>query len=113
MLLLAATVVVLSALWLTVVAGLVIPFLVGLATRLNASKGLKGLLTVVLGAIAGALQSVVANKGVITDQTLLNTGMTLGVTILFYFNLYSPLNLDASKLLLPAKGLGGYKPPPD
>ena len=105
MLLFAATVVVLSAVWLTVISGLLIPFLVGLTTKFNASKGLKGLLTVMLGAIAGALQSVVANQGVITDQTLLNAGMTLGVTILFFFNVYSPLNIDAQ--LAPSKGLGG------
>lgn len=107
--LLAAVVVILSAMWLTIISGLVIPFLVGLATKLNASTGLKGLLTILLAAAAGVLQSVVGDQGVITDQTLLNAGMTLGVSTLMFFNLYSPLNIDAK--LAPDSGLGNGTAP--
>lgn len=102
---LATVVLTLSAAWLTLVSALLIPFLTGLITKLGATSTLKGAVTIVLAALAGVLQTVVSDGGVVSTETLLNAGVTLGVSTLLFFNLYGPANIDSK--MLPNFGLGG------
>lgn len=109
-LVLAATVLVLSAGWLMLISSFVIPLIVGLTTKLQASKGLKGVLTLVLAAVAGVLQTAVASGGIVEQQTLINGLMTFGGALLVYYGLLGPAKVD--EVLAPQFGLGKATTPP-
>lgn len=104
---LAAVLVTVSAPWLTLISGLAIPLVVGLVTKLEASTAAKSLVTVILAVVAGAAQVLVAGGGILTDDMVLQTVITLGLALGSFYGIYSPLNTDAH--LAPNAGLG--KPP--
>ena len=100
----ATVVLTLSAAWLTIVSGLLIPLLTGLVTKLGASYTLKGFITVVLSVAAGFLASVVSSQGVVDTEVILNTFVTLGIATMSFFHVYSPAGAD--QVLAPNFGLG-------
>lgn len=100
---LAAELIELTAPWVTLVSGLVIPLITGLVTKLDSSVGKKSLVTVVLALLAGLLASVVNSDGVVTTELLLDSLITWGLALGAYYGLYSPFNTDAA--LLPDKGI--------
>jgi len=102
--LLAATILTLSAPLLTLLSGLAIPLIVGLVTKLEASTGTKSLLTVILAVGAGACQVLVAGGGILTEDMVLQATITLGLALGSFYGIYSPLNTDAR--LAPSKGIG-------
>lgn len=105
-----AVTLVLSQVWLSVLVGLVIPLATGVATKLNASFGLKGFITVFLSAVAGVAQTLVNNGGQITDAWVIQSLLALTSATLLFFNLYSPLKVDQK--LFPNFGLGSQDPAP-
>lgn len=103
-LLLGAVVLTLSAGWITLVSGLVIPLITGIVTKMEASVATKSVVTVILSAAAGIAATVVNNGGVLTTDTLLNAAVTWGLALAAFYGLYSPFNTDS--VLLPMKGIG-------
>lgn len=102
--LLAAIILTLSTGWLTLVSGLVIPLVTGLATKLEASTGTKSLVTIVLAALAAVLMSVVQNHGVFTTTTLLDGVTTWGLALAAFYGIWSPVGTDSK--LAPTVGIG-------
>jgi hypothetical protein len=101
---LAAVVLTLSAGVMTLVSGLVIPLVTGLVTKLEASTGTKSVVTVLLSVAAGVGQTLVAEGGVLTSQTVTNIVVTLGLALGAFYGIYSPFNTDEK--LAPNAGIG-------
>lgn len=96
--------IVVAAPWLTLLSGLVIPLVVGLVTKLEASTGTKSVVTVVLAALAGAAQVLVAGGGVVSGDYVIQTVITLGLALGSFYGIYSPAKTDAR--LAPGFGIG-------
>lgn len=100
----AAALIVLSATWLTVISGLVIPVLTGLVTKYRTTYGVKSVVTVTLAAIAGVVNSIVQNDGILSTDTLIAAGTSWGIALAFVFGIVGPFDLDSK--LLPGIGVG-------
>lgn len=88
--------------------GTVIPLLVALLTKLNASGKVKGVLNLVLSVLGGALTYLLDHSGSASYVQLLNavvlTYLASGVS---YTNLWKPVGAaPAVAMLAPDKGLG-------
>ncbi len=97
----------LSAIAVTALIGSVIPLLVGLATKLNASSKLKGGILVGLNALQGFLIAGSMNGGAIklTVDTAILWGVGIVISLASYYGLYKPA--DVSTKLAPGFGIGG------
>lgn len=104
------TVVVIPNAWVSVIVGLVLPLVVGLLVKYNASKGVKVVVGILVSGVAAVLQQAIANGGdaVLTTETLRVFALTYGVQVLTYLGIYGPLDTNAK--LLPAKGIGEGPP---
>ena len=74
---------------IALVVGVVIPILVGIVTKLNASSGLKAVLNFGLSA-AGSLLAVTTQETFEWKPFLINWGLTWAVSIATYYGLYRP-----------------------
>jgi hypothetical protein len=88
----------LSALTISLVISMIIPILVGLATKANLSSGVKGLMTLVLNAIQTLIVVNTQSDGtaLISKQTFIVFLMSLVVSIAMYAGVYKPLNVTSS-----------------
>lgn len=96
----------LSAVLVTVVVGTILPLLVGLVTKLEASSRLKGALLVVLNVVQGVVIAATAADGsaTFTVDTLVLFGVGVLVSLLSYYGVYKPNEVPAK--LAPNFGLG-------
>ncbi len=105
---LSAVILTLSAGWLTLISGLAIPLITGLATKLEASTGVKSIVTICLAALAAILIAVVRDEGVFTTETGIEAIVTWGLALGSFYGLYSPFGTDA--VLAPKVGIGPKAP---
>jgi hypothetical protein len=101
---LAAVILTLTTGWVTLLSGAVIPLITGLVTKLEASTGVKSLVTIVLAAVAAILTAVVQDGGVFTTATLIDGVAVWGLALLSFYGIWSPLGTDAK--LAPGTGIG-------
>lgn len=99
----AAVLLTLSAPWLTLVSGFVVPLVTGLLTKYESSVGKKAVVTIVLSLVTGVLASVVSGNGVVDSDALLQALYTWGASLLVVFGLVGPLDVDSK--LAPNWGL--------
>jgi hypothetical protein len=90
---------------LSVVAGVVVPLLVGLLTKLHAPSGIKAVLNAGLSAVAGTLTATAANSGAFSWREIVTAiGMTWITSVATHYGLYKPTAVDTK--LAPNSGLG-------
>ncbi|MDQ2678061.1 MAG: hypothetical protein M3Y51_04905 [Actinomycetota bacterium] len=102
----AATEIELGRMLVTTVLGLVIPLIVGLATKLGAKPAVKQLVTLVLAAVGGFLVEASTGDGsaVFTLEALGYAALTWLQSIAFYLGVLAPLDYNAKAA--PNRGLG-------
>jgi hypothetical protein len=93
------------ALGIQLIVGLIIPFITGLLTKINASATVKQVVTIVLSGVSALIvASTVGEEAVISWETLGYAALGWLVAVLSYLGLYAPHNVNAK--LAPDKGLG-------
>lgn len=99
-------VLVLSPLIVKVITGLLLPFVIGLVTKLAASSATKAMIGIVVAAVAATVERAITVDGsAVFDRALLIDAATLyGVQLLSYLGLWGHLNLNAK--LAPRFGIG-------
>jgi hypothetical protein len=76
---------------LSILAGLVVPLLVGTLTHSKASSAVKAILNAGLSAVGGALATAIAHQGSVDWHLyLFNIGLTWALSIATYFGLWQP-----------------------
>lgn len=96
---------------LAVLTGVLIPILVGIVTKLDASSGLKAVLNAFLSAVAGALSTVVANSGqLVWREFVTGVAITWVVSVATYYGLYKPSGV-AGTVAATTAGFGIGSPP--
>lgn len=100
-----------SAVAVTLIIGTILPVLVGLVTKLDASSKLKGALLLVLNAAQGLIvASRVSDGGAnFTVDALVLFVAGVAVSLMSYYGFYKPH--DVSAKLAPDFGIGGSTPP--
>jgi hypothetical protein len=100
-----------SAVAVTLIIGTILPVLVGLVTKLDASSKLKGGILLVLNAIQGLIiASQVSGGGAsFTVEALVLFIAGLAVSLMSYYGFYKPN--DVPSRLAPDFGIGGSNPP--
>lgn len=82
---------------LAFLTGAVIPILVGLLTKLNASARVKSFANAGLSAVSGALMTVIANSGrLVWSEFVTSVGTTWVISIATYYGLYKPSGVSAA-----------------
>ena len=96
-----------SALIVTILIGCVIPILVGIITKINASSRLKGALLLVLNLVQGAIIAGTTATGdaVFTADSLVLFAVGVATSLATYYGIYKPADVAAK--LVPTFGLGG------
>jgi hypothetical protein len=95
-----------SALIVTVLIGCVIPIVVGLITKLDASSKLKGAFLLVLNLVQGALIAGTTTTGdaVFTKDSLILFAVGVATSLATYYGVYKPA--DVPTKLAPEFGIG-------
>lgn len=76
---------------LSLILGTVIPLLVGILTKINASSGVKAVANAFLSALAGVLTTLINAGGVFEWRSVvLTTLLTWVVSVATYYGLYKP-----------------------
>lgn len=80
---------------LALLAGLVIPLITGLFTKLETSSGVKRFFSFVLSALAGALAQVVAVSGHVQDlkALIVSTLIAFGASAAAYYGVWKPVHV--------------------
>ena len=97
----------LDATIVAIIAGTVIPILVGIITKLHASSGLKALIGLALAVVVATLNDIViANNGTFEVKTaLVYLFVTMSTSIATYYGVYKP-TLGAAPLAKLTSGFG-------
>lgn len=97
----------LSAVAVTLVLGTIIPVLVGLITKMDASSKLKGALMLVLNAVQGLViaSQTTSGEAVFSVDALILFGAGVAMSLAAYYGLYKPN--DVPEKLAPNFGIGG------
>lgn len=100
--------IVISASWLTLLAGALIPFLTGLVTKKIASSAVKSVCTAVLSTVAGIVSAAQQNDGhVEMESALVNILIAFVTAISLYYGLYRPTTAaDKVQNIAPTVGVG-------
>lgn len=78
------------------VTGIVLPLLVGLVTKYDASPRLKALLLALLAGVSGALASLNSSAPVLSGETLTQIGISWVTAVLVYFGFWKPTGTSES-----------------
>lgn len=81
---------------LVLISSLLIPVVHGVITKAAASDASKVFMTLVLTGVAGLVNTVLNDEGVITADLLVTWGTTFVTTITTHYGLYKPLNVTSS-----------------
>ncbi len=76
--------------------GTIVPILVGLLTKLDASSAVKGLVNLVLSAIAGLIATAVVSDGVLTKEAVVAGFMALVASVGTYYGVLKPIGVTGS-----------------
>ena len=89
-----------------IILGLVLPFVVSLMTKLNASKAVKATVGILAAGIGATIQHAVRDDGsaFLSGTMLLNFAIVYGTQVLSYHGLWS--NYDINEKVAPNKGIG-------
>lgn len=100
----------LDAFTVVLITSALIPFVVGLVTKANASATVKQLVLLVVSAVSGVIQTSTQADGTawISFTTLQYTALSLFIAIVSYLGLYKPH--DANARLLPNVGIAKLWP---
>ena len=80
---------------LTLLAGTIVPVLVGLVTKMNASSTFKAVANAALSAVAGVLAAALATGGTIDVDTALMGALTTWIaSIATYYGLWKPTEIS-------------------
>lgn len=90
----------------TIVTGLIMPFVVALVTKLSASPTTKGVIGVVLAFVAAVVERATLADGsaLVSAGLLLDAGMVYIPQIVTYLGVWQHFNINAK--VLPEAGLG-------
>lgn len=92
---------------IALLTGVIIPLLVGLLTKLNASSTIKSILNFGLSALAGGLATVTSDAGFEWKPFLVNFAFTWVISIATYYGLWRPTGVaPAVQEATPEFGLG-------
>jgi hypothetical protein len=96
-----------SAVAVTLVLGTIIPVLVGLITKMDASSKLKGALMIVLNAVQGLVvaSQTASGDAVFSVDALILFAAGVAMSLAAYYGLYKPN--DVPEKLAPTFGIGG------
>lgn len=72
------------------VTGVVLPLLVGLVTKYDASPRVKALLLALLAGVSGALASLNSSAPVLSGETVTQIGISWVTAVLVYFGFWKP-----------------------
>lgn len=101
----------LDAQTLSILSGVLVPILVGIVTRLDATAGLKAVLNFGLSAVSGALTAVTQNSGqLVWREFVTSIGVTWVVSVATYYGLYKPSGV-AGTVAASTAGFGIGNPP--
>lgn len=96
---------------LSVLTGVLIPILVGIVTKMQASSGIKATINALLSAVAGALSTVIANSGnLVWREFVTGVSITWVVSVATYYGLYKPTGV-AGTVAATTAGFGLGTPP--
>lgn len=100
-------VVVISAPWLTLILGAIIPFLTGLVTKKMASSAVKSVCTAVLSTAAGIFGAAQLEGSLNLELAIVNILVAFITAISLYYGLYRPTTAAAKvQNIAPEVGLG-------
>lgn len=87
--------------------GTIVPILVGLVTKLHASSAVKGLVNLVLSAVAGLIATAIATDGVLTKAAVVAGFMALIASVGTYYGVLKPAGITGAVQRATAnKGIG-------
>lgn len=93
-------------------AGTVVPILVALTTKLNASSAIKGAINLVLSAVAGLIATAIAGGGVLTQQAVVAGFLALLASVASYYGGWKPVGVTGAVATATAQvGLGSSSQP--
>lgn len=105
----------LDPVFVSLIGGTLIPILTALLTKLNASKGLKALVALVLACALAGGSMIVQTEGVFTWQTLvLSVAAAFSANVVSYVGAWKPIgdtNEVPGAILTRNIGFGGSKQP--
>lgn len=92
--------------WVAIITGLLLPLVVGLVTKLNASNTVKVAVGIVVAGLAAVITEAIQDDGsaVLGWDTLETFVMVYGTQLLTYLGIWRPLSLNARTA--PGTGLG-------
>lgn len=98
----------LSPTWVKVITGLLLPILVGLLTKAEMNKVVKGVIGLVLSAASAlVIRWTTLDGSLVFDQAALeDIVMIYGVQIATYLGIYRQGDLNQQSFMLPDKGVG-------
>lgn len=100
----------LTTVTVTIIQALVVPIVTGLLTKASLSSAAKGLMTLVLNAVASLINVAVTADGtaVLSEATLINFGVGLAISVATYLGVYKPAGLTSAPggRLAPTVGIG-------
>lgn len=90
----------------TIITGLILPFVIALIMKANASAPFKAVVGIVAAAVAAIVERATLADGsaIVTTGLLVDILMVYGPQILTYLGLWQHVNLNAK--IAPTKGLG-------
>ena len=83
------------AVW-SALGGTVVPILVGLVTKLNASSAVKGVVNLVLSTIAGLIATAIAGDGVLTQAAVVAAFLALMTSVATYYGVLKPVGVTGA-----------------
>lgn len=106
------TTIVLDAQFVSLLIGTVIPLVVGLLTKLNASSGVKAVTNALLAALTGFLTEAGSDEFVL-GTAVVTVLMTWAVSVATYYGLYKPTGASQAVQRSTSKfGVGSAARPP-
>jgi len=76
--------------------GTIVPILVGLLTKLNAPPALRGLVNLILSAVAGLIAVAVTQDGVLDKASIVAGFMALVASVGTYYGVLKPLGVTGA-----------------
>lgn len=104
------TQVILDAQTISLLVGLVIPLLVGLLSKINASSGLKAVMNAFFSALAGALATVTTVDSASLREFVIAILSTWVVSVATYYGIWKPTGV-AGTVAVSTRGFGIGSPP--
>ena len=100
-------VVIISASWLSLMSGAIIPLLTGLVTKKMASSAVKSICTAVLSTVAGIVSAAQLEGSIKLETAITNILIAFITAISLYYGLYRPTTAaDKVQNIAPNAGLG-------